>query len=261
MLLGAGSLQSQHLGGKVLNQLLVGEGHLLQLLGVGSGHLGTGDSLGRAVKVVKGILHGQGKDLSTNTEGRVARLDDKQAVGLLDGLDNGLEIQGLDGTQVDDLGLNTVVLLQVLGGDEGLADASGHGNNGEVLAGTLNLGLSEGDDEVVLLGSLGHGEALAVHELVLEDDDGVGIADGGLEQTLGIFGTPGGDDLETRDAAVPGRVVLRVLGSDTGSEAVGATEGDVAGLDTTRHVESLGGGVDNMVNGLHGEVEGHELAL
>jgi hypothetical protein len=52
-----------------------------------------------------------------------------------------------------------------------------------------------------------------------------------------------------------------VLSGDTGGETVGTTESDVAGLDTTGHVVSLGGRVDNLINGLHGEVEGHELAL
>lgn len=51
-----------------------------------------------------------------------------------------------------------------------------------------------------------------------------------------------------------------MLSSNTGGETVGTAEGDVAGLDTTGHVVSLGGRVDDLVNGLHGEVEGHELA-
>lgn len=97
--------------------------------------------------------------------------------------------------------------------------------------------------------------------LVLQDDDGVGVTDGSLEQTLGVLCTVWRDNLETGNASVPRSVVLRVLGGDTGSETVGSTEGDVAGLNTTRHVVGLCGGVDNLVNGLHGEVEGHELAL
>jgi len=51
-----------------------------------------------------------------------------------------------------------------------------------------------------------------------------------------------------------------VLGSNTSGETVGTTESDVARLDTTGHVVSLSGRVDDLVNGLHGEVEGHELA-
>ena len=117
-----------------------------------------------------------------------------------------------------------------------------------------------GNDEVVPLGLLAHGEVETVEKLVLEDTDGVGVADGSLEQTLGVLGRVGRNDLKTGDGTVPRGVVLGVLGSNTGGETVGTTEGDVAGLDTTGHVVSLGGGVDDLVNGLHGEVEGHELA-
>lgn len=97
--------------------------------------------------------------------------------------------------------------------------------------------------------------------LVLQDDDRVGVADGSLEQTLGILCAVWRDDLESGNASVPRSVILRVLGSDTGGETIGATEGDVAGLDTTGHVVCLCGRVDNLVNGLHGKVERHELAL
>lgn len=51
-----------------------------------------------------------------------------------------------------------------------------------------------------------------------------------------------------------------MLSCNTGSETVGTSESDVTWLDTTGHVVGLCGGVDDLVNGLHGEVEGHELA-
>jgi hypothetical protein len=97
--------------------------------------------------------------------------------------------------------------------------------------------------------------------LVLQDDDRVGVADSGLEQTLCVLGAVWADDLQTGNASVPGSVILRMLGSDTGGETVGATKGDVAGLDTAGHVMCLCGRVDDLVDGLHGEVEGHEFAL
>lgn len=135
-----------------------------------------------------------------------------------------------------------------------------------------------GNDEVVFLDGFAHGEGETVEEsagvlesaqvdcyrgalLVLQDHDRVGVANGGLQQTLCILGAVRGDDLQSGDASVPGSVVLGVLGGDTGGEAVGATEGDVAGLDTAGHVVRLCAGVNDLVNGLHGEVEGHELAL
>jgi hypothetical protein len=65
--------------------------------------------------------------------------------GLLDGLDDSLNVEGLDGAEVDDLSLNAVLGLELFSSDEGLTDAAGEGDDGEVLSGTLDLGLSELD--------------------------------------------------------------------------------------------------------------------
>ena len=50
-----------------------------------------------------------------------------------------------------------------------------------------------------------------------------------------------------------------MLGSDCLGGSVGASEDDGTGTVTTGHVADLGRGVDHVVDGLHGEVEGHEL--
>lgn len=136
-------LHLEELGGVLLDEVLVGEGHLLELLGVGGGDLGAGDADGRGVQVVEGVLGGESDDLGGDTEGGEAGLDGHQAAGLLNGVDDGLEVEGLDGAEVDDLSLNAVLLLESLGGDERLADAAGEGDDGEVLTGTLDLGLAE----------------------------------------------------------------------------------------------------------------------
>lgn len=65
--------------------------------------------------------------------------------GLLDGLDNGLDVEGLDGAQVDDFGFDAVLGLELFGGDEGLADAAGEGDDGEVFAWALDFGFAELD--------------------------------------------------------------------------------------------------------------------
>lgn len=177
-------LCAQQLGGVVGNELLGGEGHLLELLGVGGGDLSTSDSDGRSIQVVPGVLGGQGEDLGTDTEARETGLDGHQVTGLLDRLDDGLDIEGLDGTEVDDLGLDAVFLLELLSSDQRLANAAGEGDDGEVLAGALDLGLAElcetrqslnnstmvvvamayGNDEVVLLGLLAHREGETVEK-------------------------------------------------------------------------------------------------
>ena len=58
---------------------------------------------------------------------------------------------------------------------------------------------------------------------------------------------------------VPARIALRMLGGDPRGDAVGAAEDDRAAHLAARHIARLGGGIDDLVNRLHGEVEGHEL--
>lgn len=204
-----------------------------------------------SIKGVEHVLHAEGEDLAADAEHGVSGLDGDEVVGLLDGLDDGLDVEGLDGAEIDDLALDAVLLLEVLGRDQGLADAARERDDGDVLSNTLNLGLSNGDHKVVALGLLRHGEDLAIEQLVLEHTDGVGVADGSLQEPLGVLCTPGSDDLEPGDAAVPRGVILRVLGSDTGCKSVGATESDVAGLLSAGHVVGLCAGIDDLVNGLH----------
>ena len=81
-----------------------------------------------------------------------------------------------------------------------------------------------------------------------------------LQQAFAILRTPRADDLETGDLTVPGRVVLRVLGRNTGRRTVRSTEDDGHGDVTTGHVERLAGRVDDLVDGLHRKVERHEFA-
>jgi len=73
--------------------------------------------------------------------------------GFLNRLDNGFDVEGLDGTQVDDFGVDAVLFLELLSGNERLADAAGKGYNGEVCAGALDLGFAEGDDKSSLWAS------------------------------------------------------------------------------------------------------------
>ena len=57
----------------------------------------------------------------------------------------------------------------------------------------------------------------------------------------------------------PGSEALRVLSSDPRRRPVGAPEDDGHRLQTGRHVVGLCCRVDDLVDGLHGEVKGHEL--
>ncbi len=94
---------------------------------------------------------------------------------------------------------------------------------------------------------------------MLQEDDRVRVADGGLEQALGVGRVIGRDHLQAGHVGVPGRIVLAVLGGHAGGRAVGAAEHDRALDLAAGHVERLAGRVDQLVHRLHGEVPGHEL--
>ncbi len=85
------------------------------------------------------------------------------------------------------------------------------------------------------------------------------ITDGWFQKAPSILGAPGTDHLQTGTVSIPGSEALGVLSRHTGRRTIRPTEHNRDGLPAGRHVVGLGGGVDDLIDGLHGEVEGHEL--
>lgn len=92
-------------------------------------------------------------------------------LGLLHARDDSLNIQRPDTPKVDDLDLDTFLLLQQLGSLERVGDHLAVGDDGDVGTGLFNLGLADRDEEVLGEFFLGHGELDTVEELVLEETD------------------------------------------------------------------------------------------
>ena len=124
------------------------------------------------------------------------------------------------------------------------------------LAGPRDLRLADGHDEIV---ELRNRSRHAVKHFVLQEHDRVRIADGRLEQALGVGGGRGCDHLEPRHMRVPCRIFLAVLGGNARRRPVRPAEYDRARDLPAGHVMRLGRRIDDMVDGLHGEVEGHEF--
>lgn len=70
---------------------------------------------------------------------------------LLDRLDNRLDVHWFDRPQIDDFGVNAVLLVQFFRSSQGLTHTSRKRDNGQVLARPLDLGFAKGKDEVILL--------------------------------------------------------------------------------------------------------------
>lgn len=157
-------LHPQELGGLANDGVGLGEAHVLEAESVRGRNISASDTDGGGGQVVESVFHGHSKELGTDTVHGEARFDSHQAAGLLERLDDGLDIKGLDGSQVDDFGVDAVFLLQLGGGIERKSDAAREGYDGQVLARTLNLGLADRKDKVVLARGLAHWECLAVKQ-------------------------------------------------------------------------------------------------
>ena len=84
--------------------------------------------------------------------------------------------------QIDHFDVEALFGLQLLGCFQRLQEAVGEGRQGQVLARTFDLRLADGHG-VVHFG-VGHIAAGEVEHLVLQEEHGIVVADGGDEQTL-----------------------------------------------------------------------------
>src|SRR5579883_3951 len=219
------------------------------------GHVLAGDANDRRIEIVEGVLHDARRDLGADARLRPALLDHDAASGLLDRLDDRGGVHRPDGAQIDHLG-GQVFLRELLGGLEGVAHAHRPGHERHMLARPRDLGLADRHRIVV---ELRHRRRMAVENLILEEDHRARQADRRLEQAFGVGRRVRRDHRETGDVRVPGRIVLAVLGGDARRGAVRPAKDDRAAHLPARHIERLRGRVDQLIHGLHGEVEGHEL--
>ena len=81
-----------------------------------------------------------------------------------------------------------------------------------------------------------------------------------LHDALPIFARRiGRDHLEAGAMGIPACIALGMLGGDPGGRSIGAAKDDGAAHLTARHVMGFRRRVDDLVDRLHCEIEGHEL--
>ena len=72
------------------------------------------------------------------------------------------------------------LLRKLLSSLQAVGDHLAVRDDGNITALAFDLRLPDGEEEAVRHGLRGHGEGDTVHQLVLEEDDGVGVTDGRL---------------------------------------------------------------------------------
>mmetsp|Transcript_42257 Transcript_42257/g.72162 ORF Transcript_42257/g.72162 Transcript_42257/m.72162 type:complete len:212 (-) Transcript_42257:78-713(-) len=94
---------------------------------------------------------------------------------------------------------------------------------------------------------------------MLQNNNRVIIPNSRLHQPLGILRVVRRNDLQPRYTGVPRREALGMLRRRPRRIAVRPTEHDGTGNVPRTHVILLGGGVDNLIDRLHGKVPRHEF--
>ncbi len=125
------------------------------------------------------MFRDQGGDLSADASGEVGLVDDDDAVSAHDRCEDGLLVQGLKRTQIDDLGLHALFGRQFVCG---LLRSVHHGSVGDdrdITAGAGDMGPAERDEE--LLAGIDFILDSAIEVLVLEKEDRIVIAHRTLE--------------------------------------------------------------------------------
>jgi hypothetical protein len=107
---------------------------------------------------------------------RPALLDDHGPVRLLDRLQDRVEVERPERARIDDLSVDVVLVRELFSRLSGGYGHARHADDGHIVALASDGGLAEAHRVAVL----GHLAALAVEGLVLDEDDGVVVADGRL---------------------------------------------------------------------------------
>src|SRR5258708_7358807 len=129
------------------------------------------------------------------------------------------------------------------------------GDGRAVAAFALELRLAD-RNEVFLIRDLAFG---VVEHLALEDEHRVVVADGALEQPLGVVRRPRRHDLHAWHMGQPGLERLRMLGAQLQRRAVWPAEYDGTVVLSARHVQHLRRRVQHLVQSEDPEIPGHEL--
>src|SRR5579883_1736505 len=214
---------------------------LFERRAVGHGRIGRGNAENRPVQVFEDRLGDAHRQLARQARGAGVLVDQQHLRGLFDALADGFAIERQQRAQIDHLGRGAF-RSQPFGGFEGSPDHGAVGHDGQVFAFPDDLGLADGHGVIggrkVLLD-------LAVEALVLEEDDGVVVANCGLDEAFGIVGRRRRDDLQAGRLDEPHFRVLGMERAAVDTAARGSADHDRHGR--VPAVAAFGGEIHNLV--------------
>src|SRR5712691_379776 len=245
---------TDHLARQLLDVLAGWDRCLLQRQAVGHRHLRAAQPADRGVQVVEAAFLHAGRDLSGDAVRRPAFLDDHAPAGAANGLDDRWPVDGADRAQVDDLGVD-VLLLELLGRLVREDGHPRHADDRDIGAPAPDRRLADGSRVVAIR----HHAADVVEAHRLEEHHRVVGADGRLQHPLRIFRCRRRDDQQARNEPVQHLEAVRVLRRKLMAGAARHADDQRHLRLAAEHVADLCGVVDDLVVRDQGEVDGHHL--
>ena len=191
---------------------------------------------------------------------RPALLDDHAAIGLLDGLEDGVEIQRAERPRVDHLGLGAVLVRERLCGALGDVDHPQEPDDRDVAALAQDRSLTEVDERPVAV-AIGVGDlaASAVERLVLDEDHRVVVADRRLQKALAVGRRGRAGDEQAGDVQEHRLEAVGVSWAQLVAAAARHPNHDWDAHLAIEHVRDRRHVVDDLVHREQREVHGHDL--
>src|SRR5215218_4772792 len=205
--------------GRVLDLFLAREGHQLEVARVRPGDLGATHPLYWCVQRIEGPVLDDRRHLTRHSEPPPLLLHGHGPVRLLHRLDDGVLIEGTQGSQVYNLGLEAV-LRQRVRNPQAQVDLPAVGDERHVRALARDAGLAERYGIVTVF----HLSLRSVQGAGLQEDHGVRVPYSRNHHALDVVRGDGRHDFQAGKVAVEALQRMCVLGRELDAAAVGATD-------------------------------------
>src|SRR5882724_1936969 len=213
----------------------VREHHIFQDVCRRQRHVRGRDPYRRTVEIVEGLVGDDRHDLRSPSAQTWILLHCEQPIGLRDRPEDRPRVQRNKRADVDNLAVNAVLGLELVGRLERPRYHQSERADGRVVARPHDLGRAEGVDDL----AVGHLALGGVERFVLEEDDGIGIADGRGEQPDDVARVRRRHHLQARNHHAPVLDALAVLCAEAGTRAVAGTDDERALSLSVGHVPAL----------------------
>ena len=215
------------------------------------GAVESGNTDNWTVQIVKCFFVDDGRDLARNSARFRVLVQDDHLISLSDGLQNGISIERCQRAQVNHFEFN-FLFRQKLGGFQSCMHHGSVSNHAEVTARAHHTGLPERNN-IVVFRDFSFDAAIEI--FVLEEDNGIVVADGGFNQPLSVVRRRGANDFQSGIVHKPHFRILRMKWAAVHAASAWATHHQRRGR--TPQIMRLRHHVADLVHGAGDKI--HEL--